>query len=242
MGKMTEIAGIPVWEVVPEGEVKGGLIVVHEVWGLSDHIKDVADRFAKEGYYVIAPNLLSDTDIEKHLTPNLAKDLFDPEKRNATQPVLRKLMAPIQEPEFGPKTTEKLKKLFNYLCDKSETRQKVAVVGYCFGGSYSFNLAIAEPRLLAAIPYYGHVDQDVEQLRQISCQVMAFYGEKDERLIASLPSLEERMHEANIDFTAQVYASCGHAFFNDTNPFAYKEEAAKDSWKRTLDFLEASFS
>jgi len=48
------------------------------------------------------------------------------------------------------------------------------------------------------------------------------------------------MHEANVDFTAQVYGNCGHAFFNDTNPYAYNEKAAKDAWKRTLEFLEAN--
>jgi carboxymethylenebutenolidase len=244
MGKMTTIADIPVWEVIPAGESKGGLIVIHEVWGLSDHIKDVADRFGKEGYYVIAPDLLSETDIEKHLTPDLANDLFNPEKRNAAQPILRKIMAPIQEPEFGPKTTKKLRELFDYTYEKAESKQKVAVVGYCFGGSYSFNLAVEESRLSAVIPYYdyGHADQTAEELRLIECPVLAFYGEQDERLMEGLPDLEERMHEANVDFTAEVYGNCGHAFFNDTNQFAYNDKAAKNAWKHTLDFLDINLN
>ena len=234
---MTEIEGVPVWEVEPTGECKGGLIVIHEVWGLSDHIKDVAERFAAEGYYAVAPNLLSDTDIEQHLTPEVGRDLFDPEKRNAVQPLLRKHMAPLQTPEFAAQTTEKLHQLFDYQYNKPEVEQRVAVVGYCFGGTYSFNLAITEPRLAAVVPYYGHADQSVDELSKISCPVYAFYGEKDERLMAGLPDLEERMHQARVDFTSQVYENCGHAFFNDTNTFAYDKNAATDAWQRTLEFL-----
>jgi carboxymethylenebutenolidase len=241
MGKMITVGIMPAYEVQPTGECKGGLIVIHEVWGLTDHIKSVADRFAAEGYLVLAPNLLSDTDIEAHVTPNMAQDLFNPEKRNAVQPKLRELMAPIQSPEFSRLTNDKLKVCFDYLYEQPATKQKVAVVGYCFGGSYSFSLAIHEPRLRAAVPYYGHSDVSVTELSGISCPVLAFYGEKNEALIAALPKLEETMHEARVDFTAQVYTDTGHAFFNDTNPFAYNQKAATDAWKRTLDFLAANF-
>jgi carboxymethylenebutenolidase len=242
MKQMTTIKDIPVYEVPPEGGCKGGLIVIHEVWGLTDHIKDVAERYAKEGYYVIAPNLLHELDIQQHLTPELAKDLFDPEKRNAAQPRLRELMAPMQTPEFAAKTAEKVQICFDWLYDKSETKQKVAIAGYCFGGTYSFTLAVQEPRLSAAIPYYGHANFSVEELSNITCPILAFYGEHDERLMEALPKLEEDMHAAQVDFTTEVYGDAGHAFFNDTNPFAYNKAAATDAWKQTLAFLETSLA
>ncbi len=229
--------GIPAYEVLPDGECKGGLIVIHEVWGLTDHIKDVAERFAGEGYHVIAPDLLSETEIAKHVTPELQRDLFDPEKRSAVQPKLRELMAPLQAPDFGEKTLGKVKQCFDYLYGQSDTRQNVAIAGYCFGGTYSYNLAVAEPRLKAAVPFYGHADQPADELRAIKCPVLAFFGEKDEALVAKLPDLKARMQEAGVDFTAQVYPDCGHAFFNDTNPFAYNEAAARDAWQRALGFL-----
>jgi carboxymethylenebutenolidase len=238
MGKTTTILDIPVYQVTPTGNCKGGLIVIHEVWGLTDHIKDVADRFGREGYLVIAPNLIHELDIEEHLTPELAKNLFDPEKRNATQPKLRELMAPMQTPEFGRRTAENVKTCFEWLYEEAATNQKVGAIGYCFGGSYSFTLAVQEPKLLAAIPYYGHANFSVEELSNISCPVMAFYGEKDERLVEGLPRLEEDMHEASVDFTVEVYTDAGHAFFNDTNPFAYNEAAANDAWHKTLTFLD----
>jgi carboxymethylenebutenolidase len=240
MGKMTTITDIPVYQVEPTGDCKGGLLLIHEVWGLSDHIKDVADRFGKEGYLVIAPNLLHELDIQEHLTPELAKDLFNPEKRNATQPKLRGLMAPMQTPEFGKATAKKVKTCFSWLHEEPAANQKVAVVGYCFGGTYSFTLAIQEPELVAAVPYYGHADYSAEELSAITCPILAFYGENDERLIEALPRLEEYMHQARVDFTAVVYPEAGHAFFNDSNPYAYKESAAHDAWSKTLEFLARS--
>jgi carboxymethylenebutenolidase len=237
MGKMTTILDIPVYQVEPTGDCKGGLLLIHEVWGLSDHIKDVADRFGREGYLVIAPNLLYELDIEQYLTPQMAKDLFNPEKRNETQPKLRELMTPIQTPEFAVTTLEKIETCFEWLHEESATNQKVAVAGYCFGGTYSYKLAVHEPKLRAAVPYYGHADYSVEELSNITCPILAFYGEKDEGLIKALPSLEEKMHEARVDFTAEVYSGAGHAFFNDTNPYAYNEKAALDAWPKTLEFL-----
>jgi carboxymethylenebutenolidase len=232
----------PVYVSRPEGNIKGGLIVIHEVWGLNDHIRNVADRYAAEGYLVYAPDLLSHTGIEESTTAQLQKDLFDPEKRNEVQPKLRELMAPIQSPDFAKQTVESLKQIFDQLYNQPDVKQKVAVLGFCFGGTYSYNLAVAEPRLLAAVPYYGHADQPVEELKNIQAPIQAFYGEKDEGLISKLPDLENRMHEAGVDFSYQVYSNCGHAFFNDTNPYAYNEEAAKDSWQRTQEFLNANFS
>lgn len=242
---MTEniiIGNTPVYKSVASGEVKGGLILIHEVWGLNDHIRSVADRFAKEGYLVYAPDLLSLTGIEEKVTAQLQEDLFNPEKRNEVQPKVRQLMAPIQEPQFALDTVNSLKQIFDSLYNEESTKGKVAVIGFCFGGTYSYNLAIAEPKLKAAVPFYGHADQTVEELRQIQAPIQAFYGEKDEALIANLPDLENRMHEAEVDFNYQIYADCGHAFFNDSNPYAYNESAAKDAWNKTLDFLNTSFN
>jgi carboxymethylenebutenolidase len=241
MGKMIELEfdGTPIeaYEAVPTGEVKGGIIVIHEVWGLSEHIKSIADRFAREGYLAVAPELLSETDIAKH-ADRLMLDLFNPEKRNEAQPKLRALMAPMQEPGFGEKTLGRVQACFDYLYAKPETRQMVAITGFCFGGSYSFSLAMAEPRLKAAVPFYGHANlSDAGELRKIACPILAFYGEEDAGLMENLPNVKAEMQTADVDFTAHVYPDCGHAFFNDTNPYAYNKSAAKDAWQRTLGFL-----
>jgi carboxymethylenebutenolidase len=244
MGHMQELTyngqTFPVYLAEPDGEVKGGIIVIHEVWALTDHTKSVADRFAAEGYLVIAPDLLgTETEISKYAA-EIQLDLFNPEKRNEAQPKLRKLMAPMQAPGFADKTKGKVAVCFEYLYAKPAVDKKVAVNGFCFGGSYSFSLATAEPRLKAAIPFYGHASTDIDELKKITCPILAFYGEKDENLMSSLSELKELMKEAGVDFTAIVYPDSGHAFFNDTNSFAYNEKAAKDAWQRTLEFLNQS--
>lgn len=236
--KDLELGGnsVAVYEARPEGEIKGGLIVIHEVWGLDDHVKDVADRFAAQGYLAWAPDLLSGAIDIKAIAP-LKLDLFNPEKRTEAQPKIRALTAPMQNPEFGKKTTETIKQLFSKLYDTPEVNQKVAVIGFCFGGSYSFSLAVNEPRLKLALPFYGHADFSVDELKQIKCPIRAFYGQNDEGLISSLDQLKENMNKAGVDFEAKVYEGCGHAFFNDTNPYSYNETAAKDSWVIVNEYL-----
>ena len=242
MSKIVEIDNIPTYIVHPKTQIKGGMIVVHEVWGLTDHIKSVANRIAEQGYLVYAPDLLSHTDLAEKMTSELQSDFFNPEKRNMVQPKVRELMAPIQAPEFAIETVASLKKLFNHLYSQPECQQKVGIIGFCFGGTYSFNLAVEEPRLIATVPFYGHADQPVDELESIQTPIQAFYGEKDEALISKLPALENRMNQAGVEFNYQVYANCGHAFFNDTNPYAYNKQAALDAWQTTIKFLELQFS
>src|SRR5579875_746226 len=95
----------PVYLVQPDTQPKGAVIVIHEVWGLNDHTKDVASRLADLGYIGLAPDLLSETDIAKY-APQLQLDLFNPAKRNEAQPKLRALMSPIQSPDFKLKTLD----------------------------------------------------------------------------------------------------------------------------------------
>jgi len=239
MGEMIELGSndgkFPVYATQPEDKVKGGIIVIHEVWGLADHIKQVADRFTDEVYYVLAPNLLSEIDLSEQRIGELQKELFDPERRAKAQPKIRELMAPMQAPDFAKNTLIKIKLCFDYL---HNLNSKVAVLGFCFGGTYSFSLAVHEPRLKAAIPFYGHSDFSVDELRKIKCPILAFYGENDERLMASLPQLIENMLSAKVNFSYQVYPDCGHAFFNDSNPYTYNKPAAEDAYKKTLDLLD----
>src|ERR1700722_7339620 len=93
----------------PNGPSKGAIIVIHEVWGLVDHIKAVADRFALEGYIALAPNLLFEVDYSTVDVAELQLQLFDPKGRTEAQPKLRALMTPMQNPDFGAKTTSRLR-------------------------------------------------------------------------------------------------------------------------------------
>ena len=242
---MTEtitISDTPVYVSKPEGGIKGGLIIIHEIWGLNDHARDVADRYAAEGYLVYAPDLLSHTDIKEKASVQMQHDLFNPEKRSEVQPLLMDIITPTHSPDFVSKTVEVLKDIFTALYSRPEVNEKVGVLGFCFGGTYSVNLAVVEPRVLAVVSYYGSADQPVEDLKNIQAPILAFYGEKDENLASKLPDVENRMYSAGVEFSYKVYGDCGHAFFNDSNPYAYNEVAAKDSWNRSIEFLDANFS
>lgn len=226
----------------PAAAPRGGLVVVHEVWGLVPHTKDVADRFSAEGYVAVAPDLLSGAGGVPDLSGELQEAAFDPQQRSNAQPRLRKHMAPIRAPEYAKHALAALRVCFDHLEGLPGLAGRVAATGFCLGGTYTFSLAVAEPRLRAAVPFYGHADFRDAELRAINCPVLAFYGAQDSALIEELPGLKRQMRAAGVDFEAVVYPGTGHAFFNDTNKYTYNAEAAEDSWRRTLAFLDRSLS
>lgn len=228
----------------PAAEVKGGIIVIHEIWGLVDHIKEVADRFAAEGYLAYAPDILSRAGITPEAGAELMELMQHPDEsvRQAAQPTFRERMAPARDPEYGRWATEALRSVLNELADELAADPgadgRLGVTGFCFGGSYAFALAAADQRIHAAVPFYGS-PPDLDAAQRIGCPVLAFYGDQDERLMADLPEVTEQLTGAGVDFTAQVYPGAGHAFFNDTGA-RYDEQAAGDAWRRTLDFFAAN--
>ena len=116
---------------------------------------------------------------------------------------------------------------------------RIAVTGFCFGGSYAFALAAADDRVRAAVPFYGSAP-DSAALHDIRCPVLAFYGAHDERITGDLPRVKAELADAGVAFTPVVYPDAGHAFFNDTNSSGYRAADAADAWSRTLRFLEES--
>ena len=223
----------------PRGTPRGALIVVHEVWGLVPHTKDVADRFAAEGYVALAPDLFSVAGLTADVSGELQRAMFNPDERIRTeaQPRLRAQMSPTRSPEFAAGALARVRECFDYLAAREDVGGRVGIVGFCFGGTQAFALAVAEPRVRAAVPFYGHAEYDATALRGIGCPILAFYGENDTRLMDGLTGLTDRMAEAAVDFRPRVYPDCGHAFFNDSNPFAYNEQAARAAWAETLGFL-----
>lgn len=229
---------ITAYRADPPGEPRGALIVIHEIWGLVDHVKGVADRFAAEGYLVLAPDILSGVGVPPEVGQelhNLMKSA-DEAARTAAQPLLREKLAPARSPEYGAWAIAQLKKVVDYLETQPGIDGRVAVTGFCFGGSYSFALAAAEPRIRAAVPFYGSPPATAD-VTAIACPILAFYGDRDENLMASLPEVTKAMAAAGIAFEAKVYAGARHAFFNDTNSLTYDASAAADSWQLALALL-----
>jgi carboxymethylenebutenolidase len=216
------------------------LIVIEEIWGLTDHIKDVCDRFAQEGFLVIAPELL-DNNILENLEPTLYKESKsdDANIKHETQSKLRAAMAPNHTKEFFKVTIARLQACVDYALSHRDSNGAIGVVGFSFGGTYAFQLAIHDARIRAVVPFYGIAPDPLESVAKIQAPILTFYGEADSRIISSLPALVEAMKNEGRDFSYMLYPHAGQAFFNDTNKRAYHEDAARDAWEKTLSFLHA---
>lgn len=222
----------------PRGEVRGAVVVIHEIWGLVEHITGIADRFAAEGYLAIAPDLLSEIGIEANIGLELQEIMFnaDPAVRSAGQPRLRDALAPLTTPEYSAWALASLRRTVDELVARPVVDGRIAVVGFCFGGSHSFALAAADARIRAAVPFYGSAPNKAA-IAGIGCPILAFYGDGDSTLIDALPTLTAQMAAAGVNFTPTVFSGVGHAFFNDTNPVTYNAEVATVAWEQTLAFL-----
>ncbi len=221
----------------PPGEPVGGLVLIHEIWGLVDHIKDVADRYAAEGWLVAAPDILSHAGLE----PALGAELFairngrDEEAKAASQPRMREAMSAAHAPDYAEWAIAALRATVDRLVDEPGVGERVAVTGFCFGGTYAFALATADDRIRASVPFYGTAPA-ADRIANIKAPVLALYGQHDPALIDALPGVTKAMADAGVAFESVVYPDAGHAFFNDTG-LRYDADAAADAWRRVLAFL-----
>lgn len=212
-GKACEIKA---YAARPEGAgARPAVIVVQEWWGLNENIKDIARRFAREGYFALAPDLYSRQGHKVAADPNSAAQLMTALKK-----------------EDG---IEDLKSALHWLRGQKETAaSKIGVTGYCMGGSYALLLACESNEIAASAPFYGEIPSD-EKLGSLNCPLFYAYGENDgwiqrkdvDRLAATLKKLGKKGE-------VKVYARCQHGFFNETRNDVYAPEAAQDAWERTL--------
>lgn len=190
------------------------VLVCHENRGLTEHIQDVARRFAKAGYVALAVDLLSRQGGTAAIT--------DPEQIPGA---------------LGNTPPEQFVQDFisgwTYLQDQPfADAERVGMVGFCFGGGITWRVATAMPELRAAVPFYGP-PPPIEQIPNIEAAVLAIYGENDQRINASIPTIEAAMQENGKIYQKIIYPNADHAFHNDTGP-RYNPEAARDAWEQTL--------
>jgi carboxymethylenebutenolidase len=242
---------------VPEGLVGRGpaVIVVHEIWGLTDHMRKVADRFAAEGYVSLAPQLYAG-ELAERMAPEqiMAGMAFlrgappeiqrDPTKMGALletrspeeQRSLRALMtvmSPGQRAEFGRDLLE----IARFLRTRPEVDPaRVASLGFCMGGGLSARLATLDPELRACVIFYGESPES-DRIPSIRAVTLGLYGGEDARITETVPGFAEAMKQAGKRFTYQIYPGAKHAFFNDTRKETYNPSAAADSWNRVLGFF-----
>lgn len=126
--------------------------------------------------------------------------------------------------------------VFPYLKTRKDANGNFGCVGFCWGGAMANNLAVNVPDLKAAVAYYGR-QPNLEDVSKIKAAVQLHYAGMDERINAGMAAYEEALKKAGVTYEQYLYDKVNHAFHNDTAPTRYNEEAAKLSWKRTLDFF-----
>lgn len=193
-----------------------GVIVIQEWWGLVDHIKDVCDRFAAEGFVALAPDLFH------------GKTTKSPDEAGKLMMALR-----IDEAE------KDLSGAVDYLlAHDATTSDKVGVVGFCMGGALSLYTATKNPNIGACVVFYGGHPNVKPDLPNLHAPVLGLYAARDGFVTPELAhQLESKLKSLGKQVEVKIYPDTDHAFFNDTRPEVYSPEAAADAWPRTLDFL-----
>ena len=201
-------------------ERRPAVIVIQEWWGLTDHIKDIARRYAAEGYVAIAPDLYS------RLGHALTTDAGE----------AGKLMNTLKQ-EDG---LTDLNATVAYLTSVPEVDgARIGVTGFCMGGSYALMLPCVNPAIKAAVPFYGQVPNPDAPLQQLSAPVLYLYGEDDGWITkADVQRLAAGLKKYNKPGEIKTYPGAPHAFFRDNDPSVYRPEAAKDAWGRTKAFFK----
>jgi carboxymethylenebutenolidase len=236
------------------------VIVIQEIWGVEAHIQDVTRRFADAGYIAFAPDLFSRYGkraeaLEDHRIQE-AKEFMssmppaawnNPEERQRALEALPKEQSERINETFTAmfsghdELTEHVVAAAKWLRSaEGLSAPKVASVGFCLGGKLSAQLACLDPELAGAVIFYGAAPAE-HQIPNIACPVLGFYGELDTRITEAVPAFAKAMEANGKQFDYVVYDNAPHAFFNDTRP-SYREEAAKDAFRRTLDFLQRHLS
>ena len=192
------------------------VIVVQEWWGLNDWVKQQADRFAKQGYVALAPDLYRG--------------------KVATDPAMaHELMRGLPE----DRAIGDMAAAFAYLAKRQDVDPKrIGVIGWCMGGGYALVLATMEPRLAATVINYGRLITNPRTLMSIRSPILGHFGATDNGIPPdSVKAFSEALGSSNKTSNIRIYAGAGHAFMNRENQQGYNERATVDAWKRIDDFF-----
>ncbi len=211
------------WVVYPE---RAGLapvvIVIHEIFGLTDWIRAVADALAAAGYVAVAPDLLSGKGLGGGGTGAFTGD--------AVRAAVQGLNA--------DEVNRRLEAVRTYAYKLPATSMKSAMIGFCWGGTTTFTYVSKKAGLDAAIVYYGTGPVDVATAKAVKSPVLGLYGGDDARVTATVPATQQVMKEAGRSFEAIVYDGAGHGFLRQQNGHdGANAKAAAAAWTRTLAFL-----
>jgi carboxymethylenebutenolidase len=192
-----------------------GVLVIHENRGLNPHIRNVAERVAMKGFVAVAPDALSPVGG----TPEDVDEARSQIQQLDSTSTIKNFVAAVKYLKTHPLTTG-----------------KVGVMGFCWGGGMTNQVAVNSPDVQAAVPFYGRQPAS-KDVPKIKAALLAHYASHDERINAGISAFEAALKAAAIEYSIFMYEGTQHAFFNDTGP-RYHENAAKLAWDRTVTFLK----
>lgn len=218
--------GTPIrtWIVYPERKDKAPVVlVVMEVYGLTDWIRAVADRFAAEGFIAVAPDMLSGKAPGGGGSEAVAS-------RDDTVALVRGLTP--------DEVVARLDAVRAWAVKLPAANGRNAVAGFCWGGGRSFAYAVAQPGLDAAVVYYGAGPSDTGALAGVKVPVLGLYGGDDERVNATIEPALQAMAQAGRSYQVEIYEGAGHGFLRQqTERDGANLKASEGAWPRTLAFL-----
>jgi carboxymethylenebutenolidase len=195
------------------------LIVIHEYWGLNDWVKEQAGKLADQGYVALAIDLYRGKVADN---PDLAHELMRgvPDDR-----ALRDLRA-----------------AYDFLAaQRNVKKDRIGSIGWCMGGGYSLDVALAEPQLAAAVINYGRLATEPSDLKKINAPILGLFGGQDRGITPDdVKKFQQSMEQLGKKVEVKIYPDAGHAFENPNNKTGYRPEAAADAWQRTVSFLAAT--
>ncbi len=189
-----------------------GIIVIQEWWGLVPHIKELAERFAHEGFIALAPDLYHG--------------------QVSTEPdEARKLAMALDRARAVAEIQAAAKYLIGL---EAVAPKKIGTVGFCMGGGLSLSTAAQGQDIGAAIAFYGR-PLDANDVATLRVPVLGLYGELDQGLpVEAVRAFKNELRKWNVPHEVIIYPNAQHAFFNNTRPQAYHAIAARDAWSRSL--------
>ena len=223
-GEWVDIKGIRAWIVYPERKDKAPVVlVIHEIYGLSDWVRAVADQLAKEGFIAIAPDLISGKGPGGGGTDSAG-----------TRDDVVKLVSgmPAQE------VTDRLDLVRDHARSLPASSGRIATIGFCWGGTRSFAYAASWPGLGAAVVYYGTSPADPNALESIKAPVLGLYGGDDARVNATIDAADKEMKRLRKSYEHEIFEGAGHGFLRaQEDREGQNLKAARSAWPRTIAFL-----
>ena len=197
------------------------IVIISDNQGLGDHVRDVARRYAKEGYVALVPDMFS--------------------RHGGTAKVNPKGTGVSNLQELAPDdaVAEYINAGYSYLKTLPDVRgDRLGITGFCWGGGQAYLNTTRVRGLRAAVIFYGETPEPLELLERIEAPVLAHYAERDQRITGTVPQTEAAMKKYNKSYEYKIYPGAQHAFFHDLRPDRYHPEAAKEAWSRTLAFFK----